>query len=84
MDRICKCSSGVVQFGDLRIVSLPPASDVVLLASLTFQLQRAQRQFAAEFEVAHPMVLRKQWKDSLQPGNNFECSAIKTLYGLNP
>ncbi len=50
VDRISRLSCGgeCVQFGNLRIVSLLFADNVVLLASLSCDLQQALGQFAVE------------------------------------
>ncbi|KAJ0002535.1 hypothetical protein NQD34_007684 [Periophthalmus magnuspinnatus] len=54
MDRISRCSQGSegVWFGNHRISSLLFADDVVLMASLSQDLQQALGRFAAECEVA--------------------------------
>ncbi|TWW67270.1 hypothetical protein D4764_02G0003110 [Takifugu flavidus] len=62
--RISRCSHGVegVQFGDLRIGSLPFADDVVLLASSARDLQLSLDRFAAACEAAGMKINTSKFK----------------------
>ncbi len=72
MDRISRKES--VQFGDLRIVSLLFADDVVLLASSHCDLQHAVGQFAAECEVVGMKVSTSKSEAMVLCQKKVDCS----------
>jgi len=81
MNRISRRSQGVegVRFGNLRIVSLLFAVDVVLLALLGRDLQLSLERFAAEFEAAGMRISTSKSETMVLSRKRVECSLLSQV-----